>query len=224
MDWRTRIAVEYALIGATLALAAQIGPVAWFPATLVIGTRLHALGIIGHWAMHGILARWIMWAGFVPLAIDPRVYRYTHSLHHAYLGEAGGDPEHGVVSKYHRRWGRRLRRRDLLVDALWLHTDEAIDIMRLLASRRSLMLYGILLAALVAVIGPIALLLPASTNGLLLAHRLRARAEHDHLSLPGATFPHLRPPLWRRMLYLPHFAWLHYEHHAGMRRAVWVDK
>lgn len=220
MTWPARIGAEYLLIALTLWAAALIGAWAWFPATLIIGTRLHALGIIGHWAMHGLLPRWMMWACFVPLAIDHRVYRRTHAIHHDRLGQRG-DPEREVVTKYHRRWRVRLRASDVVADALWFHSDEALDLMRLLASWRSVTLYAVFLAAVCVAAGPIALLLPASANGLLLAHRLRARAEHDHIRLPGVTFPHIQPSLWTRILYLPHFAWLHYEHHDNIRERVW---
>jgi fatty acid desaturase len=218
MRWDIRLIAEYSACAAAF-WAASLTPWLWLPAALLLGTRQHALGIIGHWAMHGLLPRWIMWACYTPIAIDPRVYGKSHALHHQHLGGAL-DPETHVVEQYAERWGR-LRPGVIALDVVGLHLDEAMDIMRLLTSARAIALYVGFVAVLYAIIGPLALLWPAGTGGLLVAHRVRARFEHDHLMQPGITFRHEKPALWLRLLFLPHFAWLHYEHHAAPGDRVW---
>lgn len=153
LSWCARIAAEWLTIAALL-YAANLtdnrccgGMIA-----IMLGTRQHALGIIGHWAMHGLLPRWMMWACFVPIAVDPDTYRRSHALHHAHLGSPGLDPEVTVVRKYRERW-ERLRAIDFAADALYLHLDEAIDIMRMLTSVRAVALYLGFVAVLFAVFG-----------------------------------------------------------------------
>lgn len=220
MMWTARLAAEYLAIAALFWLAMHIRcPIVWTAVALLLGTRQHALGIIGHWAMHGLLPRWIMWASFAPVAIDHFTYRVSHTAHHNWLG-LPVDPEREVVEKYRERWGR-LRLRDLLADAAFLHVDEMIDIMRLLTSVRAIAVYLVLLGCLYLAIGPYALLWPAGMGGLLISHRVRARFEHDHIRQPGITFRHQKPTLWLRTLFLPHYAWLHAEHHDNPRALVW---
>jgi len=226
MIWPARILLEWLVIAATMYAASQSSNVlVWFAATLIIGSRQHALGIIGHWAMHGLLpwSKALMWACFIPIAIDWRVYGSSHAQHHMHLGWGAADPEVGVVNKYARRW-TNMWYKSAITDALWFHIDESIDIMRLLASRRSVLAYILFVAALYLIAGPVALLWPLSVNGLMLTHRLRAQTEHDHIrNPPGVTKQFLTvPALWRRIIYLPHHTWLHYEHHADQRAKVWA--
>lgn len=220
MKWSARLALEWLAI-ASLFFAASLttNPAAWILIALLLGTRQHALGIIGHWAMHGLIPRWIMWACFVPIAIDPFTYRCSHTAHHNWLG-LPVDPEREVVERYRERWGR-LWLRDIVADALFLHIDEMIDIMRLLTSARAVVLYVVFVACLYLMIGNLAFLWPLGMGGLLIAHRLRARCEHDHIAQPGVTFRHKKPPLLDRIVYLPHYAWLHAEHHDSPSRKVW---
>jgi|WetSurMetagenome_2_1015567.scaffolds.fasta_scaffold44931_4 fatty acid desaturase len=223
MNWPIRIGLEWLVIAITMFVASQSSNVfVWFGATLIIGSRQHALGIIGHWAMHGILpwSKTLMWACFIPIAIDPSVYGYTHGQHHKYLGILGADPEVFVVRKYTTRWINKWYK-SALADAFWLHLDESIAIMKMLTSVRSIITYTIFVSLLYLFIGPVALLWPLSVNGLLLTHRLRAQTEHDHIhNLPGRTKQLTKPSWWKRIVYLPHYTWLHYEHHADQRSRV----
>lgn len=220
MSWTTRVIAEYVAIGLLLFLATQTDNIiAWWLIALLIGNRMHALGIIGHWAMHGILPKWMMWAGFIPNAIDPAVYRRSHAAHHAYLGELS-DPEVRIVSHYWKRWVAA-RWIDTVLDMIGLHTDEAIDIMRTLASPKSWALWLAIVGLLAVPMGLSVIVLPMAFAGALATHRWRARHEHDHINMPGVTFKHVKPPLWKRLIVLPHFAWLHAEHHDYPAKAVW---
>lgn len=222
--WPARLAAEYAVIALAMAAAVRLGAAAWYLAALLIGTRLHAIGVIGHWAHHRLMPghRLILAATFGPLGIDPRKYARAHGLHHAATSILARDHEMQTVQRFLPRW-QAFRRRDLLADALGMHVDEAIFVLRTMGTARSLGIYVALVALLFAAIGPAALLLPAGgATGLVLAHRLRAWTEHDHLRRPGLTLTQSRPALWRRALYLPHHTWLHAEHHASPGRVVWA--
>lgn len=221
-NWALRVAAEYAVIAAAFYMASLS---VWmvYPAILVVGTRQHALGVIGHWAMHGLTPhpKATMWLCFAPLAIDPRVYEASHRLHHKYLGDPTRDPEVEWQTTHSKGW-KQHRTIDLVTDAVGVNTDEAITILRMLVSLKSLIVYATLVGILASLIGWLALLWPASLPGLMLAHRLRARAEHDHINRPGFTHRHNQPALWMRILYLPHYAWLHKEHHDDPRQRVWI--
>lgn len=221
LTWTIRLLAEYAAIAALFAVAALFpNPLVLTGVVLLLGTRQHALGIIGHWAMHRIIPRWIMWASFIPIAIDPRVYWSSHSLHHWKLGNGDIDPEVKVVTKYKERWGK-LNAKVLLLDLMGMHLDETVDILRMLVSQRSIIWYSALLVLALVVIGPLALLWPLATGSLLASHRIRAHFEHDHLNSPGISFYHAKPALWLRVLFLPHYAWKHAEHHANPGARVW---
>lgn len=192
----------------------------WPACLVVIGTRKHALGIIGHWAMHGHLPKWAMWAAFVPVAIDPQVYRSSHSKHHADLGELGKDPEVEVVLENLGNWEEPAVKAAVL-DALFLRPSEMLGVLTMLVSPKSMFIYGLLITFLLVFFGPAALLMPLSLGVLMAAHRCRARTEHDHLGDPGVTFEQEKPPKWKEFLFLQHDTWKHKEHHEHPSEILW---
>lgn len=221
MSWTLRIIAEYAAIGSLLWLATQTDNlIVWWLIALVIGNRMHALGIIGHWAMHGILPKWMMWAGFIPNAIDPEVYRTSHTEHHYHLGNTA-DPETHIVRRFEKRWVG-VRWFDTVMDVLGLHTDEAIAIMKTISSAHSWWRWMVMVILLSVPMGLSVIVLPMAFAGALATHRWRARYEHDHIKLPGFTFRNVKPPLWKRLIVLPHFAWLHAEHHEKPGARPWA--
>lgn len=219
--WALRFALEWLVILAALSIAAQSSnPLVWWAAALVIGTRQHALSVLGHWAAHGLIPRWLAPACFAPMGVSTEAFRWSHWAHHRHMGHRG-DPELGVVRRFAARWSSA-RMRDSLIDALGLHADEALVVLRMHATRASLMGLAIFTAAGCVALGPVALLWPAaSATGFVFAHRLRARTEHDHINAPGATFCMPKPSLIARLIYLPHHTWRHDEHHAKPGLRVW---
>jgi len=222
--WWARMAAEWAAIAACFAFAVQWPNVlVWWVCALVIGSRQHALAVIGHWSVHGLLpgSRWLQWLCFAPAGVDPRKYRAHHFTHHRAIGQRGTDVEAGIAWRFEARW-RRPRRFDLVLDALGLHADEMLCILRTLASPAAAAVYMAFMAALFLAVGWAALLWPiASGTGVMLCQRLRARTEHDHINAPGKTIATPRPSLLARLSYLPHCTWLHAEHHANPTIAVW---
>ncbi len=194
---------------------ATLGWWAIWPAAIGIGFAQHALGELGHQAahkLHGKVSRVLMWACFAPLAIDPDAYKRFHFAHHRNLGGLH-DPEVGIVTKFRERWTEPYRDRDLWLDAIGLHADESLYVLRQMSSDRAAGLYAALMIFAAFVVGWYALLWPlAGITGLVVAHRLRARTEHKHLTDPGTTMESV-PPTWGSIWYLPHGTWKHAEHH-----------
>lgn len=223
MVYPARLALDWVLIIAAFAAVMVFGGWMIVPALFVIGSRQHAAGEVGHIASHravGLGPRasdWLARAAFAPLAIDLAKYRSFHLAHHRAVGVPALDPEVAIQILFAERW-RRHRRRDLLLDALGLHLDEALAIMACMATPRSVVIYAALVALAWWLIGPLALLWPiAGATTMLLAQRLRARTEHAHFDQPGVTLQQARPNWWRRAWYLPHGVWRHHEHHGAAR-------
>lgn len=212
-NWPLRVAAEYLLVLAGI-LAASLSPWLWLPAAWFVGTRLHALAIIGHWASHGIAPDWLEMFTLLPLGVDPWNYREFHGWHHAAVSQVHRDPEAQIVSRFMPRW-QSVRWFDSVLDLLGLHIDEGVAIMRHVASPETLAFAAVINVIAFAAFGPAALVVPAGlATGFIFAHRLRARTEHDHIHRPGETFVQTTAPAcWKRVLYLPHYTWLHAQHH-----------
>lgn len=221
-----RIVVEWSLIAACLAAVGQWpGVLAVWLAALVVGSRQHALAILGHWALHRLLAapKLAQWLCLLPLGIDPARLRDMHFAHHRAPGRVGVDLEAEIVQRFAARWRQPIWW-DSVLDAVGLHADESALILARLTSRRAVACYAATVAAIGVMLGPwAAAVWPlASITGLMVCHRLRARTEHDHLSFPGITLSTRRPSLLARAIYLPHHTWLHSEHHARPNVRVWA--
>jgi fatty acid desaturase len=188
---------------------------------LIIGSRLQAIGIIGHMAGHGYGGRYrrlLCQLTFLPLGLSPEKYRKFHFAHHRYLGTKA-DPELAYINQFRHKW-ERPRLRDSVADLLGLNVHEFVAILRPIADAKSIALLLGFLALLALAIGPLILVLLASyVTTLMFVFRLRYRAEHDHVNRPGHTFWMVEPPLWVRLLYLPHGHWRHADHHNGVKGA-----
>jgi len=219
-----RIALEYALIAATLVVASKWPhPLLLWAAAIFIGSRQHALAIIGHWAVHKLMPahKLAQWLCFAPAGVDPARYRQAHFAHHRAVGSLVYDVEAGIAHRFASRWSKP-RRADLVLDAVGMHADEMLAIFKTLTSMRAAVVYAAFMAALVLAFGWVALLWPlASGTGVMLCQRLRARTEHDHINAPGRLIVTPKPSLLARIAYLPHFTWLHAEHHTEPARKVW---
>lgn len=219
-NWPLRVTAEYLVIAACI-LAAAGSPWLFVPAAWLAGIRLHALAIIGHWASHGVAPRWLEAFCMAPIGVDAVKYHNFHGKHHAAVSELTRDPEAQIVSRFARRWASA-RWHDSLLDLLGLHLDEGIAIMRHVASHKSMALALAVNIAGLAMFGVAALALPVGLGtGFIFAHRLRARTEHDHIHRPGVTFVQTTAPiLLKRAVYLPHYTWLHAQHHYAPADSV----
>ena len=223
MNWGIRAAIEYAVIAAAFAMAtAYPNPGTWVLATLIIGTRQHALMIIGHMAAHGYAGKHSQLLQFIcmaPLGIDTDEYKQFHFDHHRNLGDPIKDPEAWFVSHYKDRY-TQYKLKHTIYDLLGFHADEAADLAISMATAESFMGFALLTGGLYLLIGWTALLWPISMMTVLVAaNRLRSRTEHDHINEPGITFYQTKPNIIKRLLYLPHGTWRHMEHHERWHEA-----
>lgn len=186
-----------------------------WPIAILIGIVQHALGEIGHLASHkeaGKYSTLLATIIFTSLGLDLEKYKRFHFAHHRYLG-SNKDPEVDIVRKFKNNWTEPYKLIDSFKDIIGLNIQESLYVMSKMATVRSLGIYVILLSCIVIYVNPLVLLWPlGAITGLLLAHRLRARTEHQHLTNPGITKPSI-PPTWKTWWYLPHGTWKHYAHH-----------
>jgi fatty acid desaturase len=230
--WLFWVAYEWTLIAASYACALR-WPLLWPLALIVIGTRQHALAVLGHEAVHfavygtarlnrrindalgNLLCMW-------PLLADVAGYRRWHLLHHQFVGTVL-DPEIEQRALFADRWVDLTPRRKLALlikDMVGLHWREAFAVLRTTAGAWTLTrsAYVLALAGLVVVgLGWSALLawVVAMATGALAA--MRARMYREHLG-PAVTQVYTAT-LWERALYLPHYVWMHERHH---RRGCWA--
>ncbi len=223
--WTIRSFLELLTIAAVILLADFIGWWAVWPAAVLIGTRVHALLILGHIGAHrkhgysvkvgDFLTRWFV-MGVTGMDLDR--YRSQHFPHHKFIGQPGKDPEIEVVEKFNERWAGPYRFTYTIKDLLGLHADETNFLIKELATPKSYITPIVIftLSVIIAPIGAVAFILSPFV-GAITAHRLRAWTEHDHYRYPGYTYTMTKPSLWRRYFYLPHDQWKHADHHGGLK-------
>ena len=98
------------IIALTYGFTILIGPWAWWPAMLIIGSRQLAYGEIGHMATHRSIglgkfgSKVMAWVTLGPLGIDPDRFRDFHMAHHRYVGHPQLDPEVEIQHLFQERW------------------------------------------------------------------------------------------------------------------------
>ncbi len=216
-------------------IAAALWSVSWSAwmlplAMIVIGSRQHALGVLGHEAVHraigGIPLRWsdrlgnalCMW----PILSDVAAYRRWHMLHHQHLGTEW-DPER-VQRDMYADWYTNLtlarRVKILAADCLGLHAVEPMSVLKVIIGPWSLLrvAHAIVLVAVLSVFGPVALVAWFAALFSTFWASMRWRIWHEHLG-PDVTLDY-RPTWWQRALFVPHYIWRHVDHHRPGRWAV----
>lgn len=218
MIWIGRLIFDWSIIVGGFVLVYLFGWWAVWPAAMLIGARIHALHEIAHIGSHRLIFRnkWddvIARIVFLPQGIDLAKYRRFHLAHHRHLGDHTHDPESKIQQQFSDRW-TKFRLIDTIKDSVGLTLDETYVVLRAMSTWQSITAMAVIIALAAAIIGPIALVwVVAMMTGLPAAHRLRAQTEHKHLIKPGTTLYKTQPPLWKRVWFLPHGVWQHYEHH-----------
>lgn len=223
-NWTIRVVLELSTIVLAIVVADAWGWWAVWPAAVLIGSRVHALLILGHIGAHrrngypaklgDFVTRWFVMGA---TGMDLTRYRRMHAAHHAFISQPGKDPEVDVVETFRQRWSGSYHPLHTVKDLLGLHSAETRFLIKELATAKSYVTPTVI-AALSLVffpIGAIAFILSPFV-GAITVHRLRAWTEHDHFKHPGYTFTMPKPSLWRRYLYLPHDQWKHAQHHGGL--------
>lgn len=239
LTWLSAVFTQWVVIVTAMAMAWQWGHMlGYYLAVFVIGTRQHALAILGHDATHfhvsrsrriNDLAAYILVA--CPIGYSFSGYRRWHFEHHRTVG-SDGNPELNLYRRFDKKWSADANRFKLFVtDLLGCGSYEAIvlwdDLMRWRPLRRpwqrvaeefSLVSWPISAACLIGVtcgwwtsLVIAVLWYGALFTSFFAVYRLRCYTEHVG---SGSTHRLSQPPLWQRLLHLPSNTWLHWEHHT----------
>lgn len=221
--WLFWIGIEWTIIAATM-LSVYVVP--WLAplAIVVIGSRQQALAVLGHEAVHHAVAGQSLRANQIanlfcywPIGVDLYGFREFHLRHHAYLGTAH-DPEVQERALFTDAWTELTadkKRLLILRDMIGAGIPESLSIMRQVGGAYHWPRVTFLVVSIAAglVLAPWLLLLwvwCVLTVGFACA---RARMWREHYDLgPGETHEYVAA-WWERALYLPHYIWLHLEHH-----------
>jgi fatty acid desaturase len=219
-DWITMIAA--------FALARRIDhAAAYVVATWIIGTRQHAIGIMGHEGTHrlGSRTQWIndaLTQGFCmwPLLSDMHTYAKFHLGHHRHLNMAS-DPEMKYRASGAPVWdlprGRAKFALQLVADLMGLGALETLRTLRHTMPRtlRGAVGPAVLTIVFVATcvwtgqLWILAMWYGALFTGFTAVWRLRCWLEHM-----GSDDTHrVHVPFWAAWFFAPHGIWLHWEHH-----------
>ncbi|HEX8204210.1 MAG TPA: fatty acid desaturase, partial [Isosphaeraceae bacterium] len=226
LDWAI-IVVTFGAIDRVEGLALKV--VAGVVGSWVIGTRQHALAILGHEGAHGLVSRrkWLNdWSTrllcFAPLGVDLEQYEGFHRAHHVANG-TGDDPEL-VFKRLEGKWELPLTpgrlARYVLTDLLGAGAPFALGLAVGLHPRNArgrLALLGWWGAALGVVAWSGRWLIPgiwavAFVTSFWCVFRLRMWTEH----VGTATTHTITASWWQRAIFLPHSTWLHDVHHANV--------
>jgi fatty acid desaturase len=195
----------------------------------VIGTRQHALAILGHDGAHGLACRtrWLNdWSTrlfcFGPLGVDLEQYEVFHRTHHLSQGSAD-DPEL-LFKELEGKWDLPLApgrlARYVLTDLLGAGAPFAISLAVSLHPRNArgwlalLGWWGLALGAIAwsgcwLILGTWVF---AFLTSFWCVFRLRMWTEHV-----GTPTTHcVAASWWQRAIFLPHSTWLHDVHHANV--------
>jgi fatty acid desaturase len=226
--WLWAVTVDWSLIAGSMLLVARYShPFSWFLALFVIGSRQHAISILGHEAVHRAVSRrrWLndglaQVACFWPVASDLEAYGKFHLGHHKHLN-APQDPEMEYRLLGAPGWDLPRTRRGValrfVLDLCGLGAFEVLRILRFTAPRSMRAAVGPVamwgLAAAAAVLSGklwvFGLYFASFFTGFAAVWRFRCWLEHL-----GTDDTHrIALPRWQAFWLAPHNAWLHWEHH-----------
>lgn len=227
--WLFLVCFEWGVI-ILCATAALMSPLLWPAAWLIIGTRQHALLVLGHEAVHRTLIgnRTVSdcvanMLTFWPCGVDIPTFRRFHLEHHRTVGTPL-DPEKGPLSAYPDHW-RNLtsskRARLIGLDLFGLTLREQLIVSGVAHGPGS----ALRLAYSAAIVGVLSYLQlwPLLLLWLLCLFTvafacMRARIWREHIGAGKLVTHRYQAKLWERMTYLPHNIWRHWDHH---RRGRW---
>ena len=226
--WIGWVVWDWAVIGSSFFVMSRIhNPIIWFVGMVIIGTRQHALAILGHDGTHGLACRnrtlndfLTNICCFLPFGANLNSYRVVHLQHHNYLGSKK-DPELDFKKEMAPQWDLPTSKRALALqffkDLFGLGFYNVFIIMKSMPLRRVrdivyLILFcvaGITVLLLMKKMWVLAIWFLALFLSNWAVFRLRIWTEHI-----GTNDTHrIKARWWQRWLFVPHNTWLHYEHH-----------
>lgn len=235
-EWGGRAAVNWAEIAAIFAVAAFFDHwIAYLAAVWLLGTRQHALAILGHEGAHRFAASnkkindlltcfVVLW----PLGVGLDGYRQFHFLHHRSSG-GEADPELKHKRLAPQEWALPMSRRRMawlvardlcgfaIRDIFWL-----IKIVKpvSLSDRAGPLLWWAAagwLAYSCGALWVVAVWWLATISSYWAVFRMRAWTEH--FDTPDTYRVSAR--WWQKALFLPHNSWCHFEHHKWPGVPCW---
>jgi fatty acid desaturase len=234
--WGLAIAVDWGVIAAAMIAAHRIGhPVTWALALIVIGSRQHAISILGHDAVHRAITRrraindgLAQVLCFWPMMSNLGAYAEFHLGHHKHLNTAL-DPEMTYRHKGAPGWDLPCtRRRVALRFMLDLCGFGTLEMMRILSMTRPRSVAAAIgpalwwgVAALIAwrtgALWAIAVYAASFLTGFSAVWRWRCWIEHL-----GTDDTHrIAVPWWQALWMAPHNVWMHWEHHHWAGVPCW---
>lgn len=235
-EWGGRVAVNWVEIAALYSTAAFFDHwLGYILAVLVLGTRQHALAILGHEGAHHFAAQhkrfndlvtslFVLW----PLGVGLDGYRRFHFLHHRWSGR-DADPELSHKRCAPEEWRRPISKRRLAWLVLRDLCGVAIrDIFRLirivkpvsLRDKLGPLLWWSLAAGLAYrfdAMWVLALWWLATISSYWAVFRMRAWTEH----FDTADTYRISANWWQKAIFLPHNSWCHFEHHKWPGVPCW---
>lgn len=194
----------YRSLALDLGIIAGASFLPWYIAVLVIGTRQHALAILGHDGAHGHAPQWLTRLIFWSIGVNLDRYRAFHFDHHKYLG-TDRDPESPFRNDDWNKFSWRNVGRDLV----GLSAPEMLRIWRTAGGS-----YPAITTTLVIlfVFSPSFALTWLAALGTSFVACFRQRSIIEH----GEAYPIGRV---HKLILFPHNCWRHAEHHANPGRS-----
>ena len=235
--WLLPALVEWAVIVLLFVAAYWINSVwGWLVALVLLGSRQHALAILGHDGAHRLAARnkrlndlATQLLCFWPLGVGLRAYRRFHFRHHRHVGTER-DPELIHKNDWSKeQWSIPKTRLQIftyfLGDLVGFGIPEMIKAIRLIG-KASLwdwagpFLWWGLAGTILCLSGcwlAVVVWFGALYSSFWGFFRLRIWTEHV-----GTTYVHrVRANWWQRLLIAPYNTWYHYEHHEHPSVPFW---
>ena len=227
--WVAAAAIDWVVIIAGISLS-YVSP--WFVpmSLLIVGNRQHALGILGHDGAHQLVVRRSKFLNslltnmltFYPLGLSLKEFREFHWDHHRNVNN-DKDPEVKLKATWPNPIAGPVTRKKVVLHALcdlfgcgvthtlhffWRVRPRRVSdcgaIVSLYAVVGVLFANGIYLAPLIWVISLVTTFW----------FWFRFRVWTEHVGLEEGETHIIDPPLWQKLLILPHNTWCHHEHHA----------
>jgi fatty acid desaturase len=235
--WLLLAAIDWGVIVLALVLARAADHwAAYVLAVFVIGTRQHALALLGHDGAHHLVCRShrlndaaAALLSYWPLGVGLTAYRVHHFTHHRLPGTAR-DPELAYKRSRAPQWDlpatpRRRLFWYFLKDILGLSLKDLVYVMRVVPPVSAMDVLGPALwwvVALAVLLGTgnawvLVIWFAALVTSFWAMFRLRIWTEHlgtGHVHRVGVRW-------WQRLLFLPHNTWCHYEHHRWPSVPCW---
>jgi fatty acid desaturase len=235
--WLLPALLDWAVLLGAFATAGVVDHAAVYVlASVVIGTRQHALALLGHDGAHRLVCRHPRLNDalasvlcFWPLGFGIAAYRNHHLTHHRHPG-GPDDPELAYKRRAAPQWdlparaGRLARLSALDLTGVW----GARELLRVLSVTPPVTVLDVLgpvlwwgaVWAVVAVTGAwwvLVLWYASLVTVFWTLFRLRIWTEH----MGTAGTHRVSATWWQRLTFLPHNTWCHYEHHRWVKIPFW---